>query len=188
MDKLLSTQLYSFFIFLITGVLLGMLYDIFRIIRKTFKISDIHTYFEDILFGILAGILLIFVTFVINKGVLRWYMFISLAFGLLIYSLTISKFFVMINVFLLKLFKNIIREIGKILFYPLKILISLIKKMFKKYHTFIVINIKKMKNNFKNIKKAKIIKNNLNNNKGNSVNKSKNILKKKDFKTKCRII
>ncbi len=50
-------QLYSFAIFILVGFLIGLLFDIFRISRKTFKTSDLVTSIEDVLFWILTRII-----------------------------------------------------------------------------------------------------------------------------------
>lgn len=146
MDKLISTQLYCFLTFFVSGIVIGILFDIFRIIRKSFNISDIHTYIEDILFGILLGILLIFVIFVYNSGIIRWYMFISIILGVVLYNLTISKFFIKINVAIVKCVKAVINKILAVIIYPIKIFFKLIKKIFNKPFTLVIINIKKIKN------------------------------------------
>ena len=45
-----TNQLYVFTIFVLTGIVTGVLFDIFRIFRKSFKTPDWLTYFEDIVF------------------------------------------------------------------------------------------------------------------------------------------
>lgn len=67
MDIVVSDELRIFLIFCISGIIIGIFFDIFRIIRRTFKISDIHTYIEDIMFGIITGIFLIFIIFIYNN-------------------------------------------------------------------------------------------------------------------------
>lgn len=53
-------QAYLFLIFTLNGVFIGLLFDVFRILRKSFKTTNFITYIEDILFWILAGISIIF--------------------------------------------------------------------------------------------------------------------------------
>lgn len=67
MGIVVSDELRLFLIFCISGIIIGIFFDIFRIIRRTFKISDIHTYIEDIMFGIVTGIFLIFIIFIYNN-------------------------------------------------------------------------------------------------------------------------
>ena len=116
-------QLLNLVIFTITGIMIGILFDIFRIIRKSFKTPDIVTYIEDILFWFLTGFILLFSLFTFNSGELRIYIFISLLFGVIIYMLTLSKYFIKFSVTILKWIK-------KILFYPLNIIFTIIKKLF----------------------------------------------------------
>ena len=47
-------QLYTFFIFILVGMLTALIYDLFRILRKVFKTNDLITYVEDILFWIIT--------------------------------------------------------------------------------------------------------------------------------------
>lgn len=44
------TQGQIFIVFLILGLCLGILFDLFRALRKTFKTPDLVTYIEDIVF------------------------------------------------------------------------------------------------------------------------------------------
>ena len=51
---MVSNQAYLFFIFIVNGILIGLLFDFFRIARKVFRTNDIITYIQDILFWILT--------------------------------------------------------------------------------------------------------------------------------------
>lgn len=55
--------LYILIVFFITGICIGILFDIFRISRKTFKTPDLLIYVEDIAFWVLAGLLILFTIF-----------------------------------------------------------------------------------------------------------------------------
>ena len=100
-------QLYTLFVFILSGAVIGILFDLFRILRKSFKTPDIITYIEDILFWILTGLFLLYIIFKYSFGQLRIYMFVSLIIGIVIYFLTISKYFIKLNVKIVK-FLNII--------------------------------------------------------------------------------
>ena len=156
MGNAILIELYSFLVYLISGMIIGILFDIFRILRKSFQTPDIITYIEDILFWILTGIFLIIVLFKFSDGQLRIYQIIGLLIGAIIYMLSISKFFIKINVTIIRFIKNIVYKIIKILLYPIKIICNIIKKMFKPF-TFFVINLRNVmiKNNKKVIKNTK---------------------------------
>ena len=101
-------QLTIFIYFIITGMVLGIIFDIFRILRKSFKTSDIVTNIEDIIFGITTGIILLVSIFLFNNGELRLFIFIGIILGTFIYMLLISRYFIKLNVAIINLVKKII--------------------------------------------------------------------------------
>ena len=122
------SQGYLFLIFILVGIIIGLLFDFFRILRRTFKTSDFITYLEDILFWILSGIILIYSIFVFNNGELRAYIFLSIFIGIITYMLTISKYFIKFNVLILTGLKKVITTILKVIIYPFKLILKLLIK------------------------------------------------------------
>ena len=86
-----QNQAYLFIVFSLTGVIIGLLFDFFRILRRSFKTSNIITYFEDVLFWILTGVLILYNIWYFNNGEIRIYMFLGIIMGVLIYMLTLSN-------------------------------------------------------------------------------------------------
>ena len=72
-------QVYLFIVYLLCGIAIGIFFDIFRVLRRSFKTPDVVTYIEDVIFGVLTGVFLIIMLFVLNNGELRFYIFINLA-------------------------------------------------------------------------------------------------------------
>ncbi len=144
---MIANQAYLFLIFTINGIVIGILFDIFRILRKSFKTSDTITYIEDILFWILTGLILLYSIFTFSDGEIRFYMFLGIFIGCILYMLMFSKIFIEINVKIVTIIKNIIIHIFNVCILPIKI-------FFKPIH-FITINIKKgiKRNVFKTEKK-----------------------------------
>ena len=131
-------QLTIFICFIITGMILGIIFDIFRILRKSFKTSDFVTNIEDIIFGITTGIVLLIAIFLFNNGELRLFIFIGIILGTFIYMLLISRYFIKLNVAIINLVKKIIILLTK----PFIILLKLIKRIFLRPISFICINLK----------------------------------------------
>ena len=100
-------QLFCLLIFIITGIVIGILFDIFRILRKSFKTADWITYLQDILFWVFAGCVMLFSIFTFNNGEIRSYVFIGIILGIILYMLSISRFFVKFSVAIIKFFKKI---------------------------------------------------------------------------------
>lgn len=139
-------QMYLFLVYLICGLIIGIFFDIFRILRKSFKTTDFITYIEDLIFGFITGIFVLFMIFIFNNGVLRFYIFLAIILGLILYFLTISKIFINISVNILVTIKKFIIKIFSLLFYPIKLIFKFIKQYFSKVilkpFRILIINIK----------------------------------------------
>lgn len=114
-------QLYTFLIFILTGFCIGILFDIFRIFRRSFKTLDFITYVQDMLFWILAGAILLYSIFKFNNGELRGFIFVGIILGVILYLLLLSKYFLKISV-------KIIGFIKKIIGYPIKVIVNFVNK------------------------------------------------------------
>ena len=144
-------QAYLFFIFIVNGILIGIFFDFFRILRKSFNTKDFVTYIEDILFWILTGFSILYFIFIFNNGEIRFFMFVAIGIGVILYMKIFSSIFIKINV-------NVINILKKICTTIIVIPIKFIKKIFFKPISFIFINIrnlykktyKKIENNVKN--------------------------------------
>ena len=136
---------------------IGIIFDVFRIFRKSFKTSDFVTYIEDIIFWILSGILTLYTIMVFNNGEIRLYIFIAMLLGVCLYILTISKFFIKVSVFIITTIKKVIT------------------KVFLKPINFIIINIRKILS--MPVKKVQNVTNKIKNHKKTN----KIAVQKKDF-------
>ena len=103
-----QNQAYLFLVFSLTGVAIGVLFDIFRILRKSIKTPNIIIYIEDILFWILAGLLILYNIWYFNDGEIRVYMFLGIIIGLLLYMSKLSNI-------IIKIFSKILQTIIKVL-------------------------------------------------------------------------
>lgn len=176
MENTTLMQLYALFIFTISGIVIGLFFDIFRVFRKTFKTSDVVTYLQDIIFWICTGLFILFVLFKVNNGQIRNYTIIGLIVGIIIYMITISKYFIKISVKITTFLKKIILKFLLIILFPVKQIFKILKKILYKPISFIIINVKK---DFTNSYKK--IKNNIKSNK-------KNTKKTKKFHNNRRIL
>ena len=177
MKDIISNQAYLFTIYFICGILIGIFFDLFRILRKAFNTSDLITYIEDIIFGILTGIFLIFMLFIFNNGQLRFYIFLAIIIGLTIYIITISKYFIKINVKIIVTTKKVVKKIIAIILYPIKKLYNVIKRYVLKPFKILTINIRNI-----HIQKKSVKSNSKSHfKKGNRKKSKKNGENKKDF-------
>ena len=144
---MVQNQAYLFLVFSLTGVVIGVLFDFFRILRRTIKTGNIVTYIQDILFWILTGILVLYNIWYFNNGEIRVYMFLGIIIGTLIYVSTLSNIFV-------KLFTRILNTIIKVLEIPFKTIVAIFRKIITVILSFFTKNVKKFK-----IKKGNFVNN-----------------------------
>ncbi len=126
------SQEQTFMLFFIIGIIIGILFDIFRAIRKNFKSSDFVTLIEDIVFLTLTTLLIILSIIRINGGEVRFYIFFGIFFGILIYSLTISNLCGIILNVIVRLCKKIFQIPFLISKKVIKLFKNIIKKSFLK--------------------------------------------------------
>lgn len=118
MNSLQVQQAYIFLIFILNGILIGIVFDIFRILRKSFKTSDVITYIEDVIFWVMTGLITLYFLFTFNNGEIRFYIFVGIILGIIIYMLSISKYFIKVNVTIITFLKNVIGKVVSILYIP----------------------------------------------------------------------
>ena len=139
---MVENQAYLFLVFSLTGVVLGVLFDFFRVLRKTFKTGDFVTYIEDILYWILAGIIILYNIWFFNDGEIRVFMILGILMGAIIYCLTLSPIFIKIDYCFMKKIKGVFTLLYNILKIPIEFMINLLKKIKN------IVNFKNKKGNF----------------------------------------
>ena len=127
---MITNQAYLFLIFIINGVLIGLLFDFFRILRKSFKTKDMITYIQDIIFWILTGFIILYSTFTFNNGEIRIFMFVAILLGVVFYMMLISSYVIKVNVTIINFIKNIIVKTFNIILLPFNGYIKLLKKYY----------------------------------------------------------
>ena len=131
MSTFIYYQLYIFLATFYGGVVIGFMYDIYRIYRNMIKLNKIIAIIQDVLFWISISIVAISVLLYSSDGKLRGYSLIGFILGALLYNLllsriivkTITKFLntvkkIIYNVYLRM--REIFRSIYKAIIYPCK--------------------------------------------------------------------
>jgi len=172
----MHNQVYAFGIFILNGFLIGLLFDIFRILRKTFKTPNFITYIEDIIFWILSGIMLLYSIFKFNNGELRAFIFIGVFLGTMLYMLVFSKLLINVSMYIINTVKIILNIIIVI---PIKFIIKILNKTIYKPSVFLCINLTKLFEKFMSFFKGKT---------KSMLFINRKFKNKKDFTWICRII
>ncbi|SKC91153.1 spore cortex biosynthesis protein YabQ [Maledivibacter halophilus] len=128
-------QLYAFLATFYGGIVIGFLYDIYRIYRSMLNFKKVITAIQDLLFWIAISIVAIFVLIYSNDGNVRGYSIMGFILGALVYNLLLSSIVVKtIKIFLnviKRIFNDIYMGLRKIFNFFYKIVIYLWKKFYK---------------------------------------------------------
>ncbi|MCL2382735.1 MAG: spore cortex biosynthesis protein YabQ [Oscillospiraceae bacterium] len=137
----MNNQAYIFVIFILYGFLTGLLFDVFRVLRKSFKTPDFLTHIHDIVFWVIVGITLLFTIFRFNNGELRGYIFIGVVLGALFYLLLFSKAFLKVSTSIIEIIKT---TVGTFIIRPIKIVLSLLLKIIFRPFSFVFAKFRKI--------------------------------------------
>jgi len=100
----LSGQVLTFIITIMTGILLGVLFDCYRVLRGTFKPKALVTWLADLLFWLVATAVVFVALVFSNWGELRFYVFMGILSGLGLYYNWLS-------LYVIRLFASAVRLI-----------------------------------------------------------------------------
>ena len=107
MEISLTDQMQGFYLACIAGAVLGLLFDVFRIVRILLNCKKISVFFQDLFCMFVAGVATFLVALATNWGQIRFYMLAGEAIGFCIYFLTAGE----ITVRLAKLICKILDKI-----------------------------------------------------------------------------
>lgn len=156
----ISQQLIAFFYCMLCGVLIAVTFDIFRIIRRLFASGEVRTFIEDLLYWLIASVIVFAFILKFNAGEIRWYMLVGVFLGGYMYLVTVSSLIIRCIVWIISFFKKLLGTILKILLMPVKWIFRFIKKPFVFIFSFSLrgVNNLKAKIHFNFSKFRKIVK------------------------------
>lgn len=105
MDTSIKIEFYVFITSIYAGLLIGLAYDFYRVIRHYLKHKRIVAGIGDLLFWIVVAIIFFYIINKSNWGELRGYIFFGTFLGCITYFKVLSK---ILYTLIMKLFKGII--------------------------------------------------------------------------------
>ena len=70
---------------------MALIYDLFRIKRKTIRTLNLITYIEDLIYWIIVSLIIFLMVYISNDGQLRGFIFLGIAVGALLYIMLLSR-------------------------------------------------------------------------------------------------
>lgn len=115
----LTREVYVFLSYVLCGVLCGMVFDIFRALRRTVRMNVAQVFITDVFFWVIITGLCVFCVFGINGGLLRSFVICGFILGCFLYFLTLGKLFLNLFSKIMTIIVNFIKIFFKILLTPL---------------------------------------------------------------------
>lgn len=118
----IDVQFKYFFATIVTGIGIGIFFDVYRIIRGFNYKKGILSSISDLLFWILMSLFTFIFLLNTNNLNVRYYTFIGIVFGFIIYMSAISRYVIVFLRWVVYILIKTIRIILFILFYPIRLL------------------------------------------------------------------
>lgn len=122
-----SNQITVFLYTIYGGVLIGLIYDLYKVFRIYRKPGKIATGIMDLFFWIIVALIAFNILFKSNYGELRGYAFLGFILGCLIYVKLCSKYIVNFLILVVKKMRKSAAIIYKVLIFPFDVLSKAIK-------------------------------------------------------------
>ena len=126
-ESQLNVLIYS----IIAGMITGVLFDIYRMIRSFKNPNAILTFFCDIVFWVFSAFVIFIFLLYTNYAFMEVYIFLYIALGTYIYLKLLSRFFTYINQRIIKTLGIIIRILKNNITYPFELFNHYLKNIKK---------------------------------------------------------
>jgi spore cortex biosynthesis protein YabQ len=100
-------QLHVFFATVYTGFVIGIIYDLFGLLRRLSRAGRYLTGLLDLIFWTFATMFSFAVLFYVNSGEIRAYGFLGMILGFSVYTSTLSRFVIIFLNFMVKVLVGI---------------------------------------------------------------------------------
>lgn len=128
MESLVENQFHIFLTTLYGGIVIGLIYDLYRIFRYYLKPKRVATFIEDAIFWIIISITTLIFLFYSNRAELRWYVFLGYVIGFSLYKILLSEIIIKILIYFIEKIIYVVKKVVYIITYPIRIIINLLRK------------------------------------------------------------
>ena len=127
MDYLPYSQEYMLAVSVMGGMLLGFIWDIYRLIRHYVKFGAVGTALGDLIYWIISIYISIQLIFDISYGNVRLFILFGFLLGALLYFYGISCYFLKVLIYIVDLIIKLVKRVAFSLISPIKYIINLLK-------------------------------------------------------------
>lgn len=126
----------SILISIITGIIISVIFDIFKAIRKSFKSGQLIIFIQDIIFFLISAIITFTLLFLRVNGEIRWFILFFELIGFTVSQKLFSRYIV-------KALYNIMIFIKNYMFSPINVVLNRFYVIFNDFFDKLFLKIKK---------------------------------------------
>ncbi len=115
----MASQIQIFLFALLFGVVLGLFYDVFRVLRLVFECSKKQIFIQDIIYLVTSGFLTFTFILAVNSGEIRFYMIAGEIIGWCTYYLTVGELVVRLTMTIISFCKKVAAKSRKWIVIPI---------------------------------------------------------------------
>lgn len=119
MKEIISAQTMVFGYAVLFGMILGMVYDVFRITRIAFKHSTVVIAVQDIFYLLVCAVVTFFYMLTVTQGQIRIFIFIGELIGWVFYYFTIGELVIGVSSAIIKFIKRLLAFLYKLFILPI---------------------------------------------------------------------
>ena len=112
---------------LLAGIMTGVFFDIYRLIRGFENPNKFLTVIQDLLFWTLTSIVVFMFLMYTNEGYINFYVYVCLIAGVYLYLKGLSRVFINVQYKILKLNGKVFRVVINTILYPVDLLLYKLK-------------------------------------------------------------
>lgn len=131
MSQDIIVELTFWFHSFLLGILITAVYDVFLVLRRSFKHNLMLISLEDLLFWIGCAVSVFYMLYEENNGILRWFAILGAAVGMLLYKCSISNFMVEIMSAVIRWILRVVFKILRFICKPAGFLGRKVRKLFR---------------------------------------------------------
>jgi len=120
-----SEQANTFLIAVLSGIVIGIFYDIFRIIRKIIPHPNWLVQLEDLIYWIIVSAFMFLVLFTNNYGEIRGFALLGAFLGNILYFFTLSIIVMKFSDWIIYWLKKTVTALIKMILIPLKLVLRI---------------------------------------------------------------
>ena len=127
MNQIIGSQARLFLTSIQIGMMMGIVFDLVRIIRKIIKHPNFFVQIEDMLYWIFCGFTGFYMLYICNYADIRPYIFMGIILGAIFYFLTFSIIFMGIMTRIINYVKKLCYKLYRLVLIPIKKVIILLR-------------------------------------------------------------